>query len=69
LRAVTFLPVRLSVILLPQSRGFDDGVLYLGVLDGGVVSDACVGADEGVWADDGWISCMALADGVRPTVY
>jgi len=26
----------------------DDGVLYLGVLDGGVVSDAGVGADEGV---------------------
>ncbi len=28
-----------------------DGVLYLGVLDGGVVSDARVGADEGVGAD------------------
>lgn len=29
----------------------DDGVLYLGVSDGGVVSDARVGADEGVGAD------------------
>ncbi len=28
-----------------------DGVLYLGVSDGGVVSDARVGADEGVGAD------------------
>ena len=26
-------------MLLPQSRGFDDGVLCLGVSDGGVVSD------------------------------
>ena len=34
---------RLSVILLPQSRGFDDGVLGLGVPDGCVVSDARVG--------------------------
>ncbi len=33
------------MILLPQSRGFDDGVLYLGVPDDGVVSDARVGAD------------------------
>ena len=44
LRMVTFLPMRLSVILLLQSRGFDDGVLYLGVLDGGVVSDTRLGA-------------------------
>ena len=28
----------------------DDGVLYLRVSDGGVVSDACVGAYVGVWA-------------------
>ena len=53
----------LSVILLPQSRGFDDGVLCLGVSNGGVVSYARVGAD------DGWISCIALANGVHPTVY
>jgi len=38
LRVVVFWPVGLSVILLPQSRGFDDGVFYLGVSDGGVVS-------------------------------
>jgi len=35
---VTFWPVGLSVILLPQSRGFDDGVLDLCVLDGDVVT-------------------------------
>ena len=29
----------------------DDAVLHLGVGDGGVVSDACVGTDEGVWSD------------------
>jgi len=29
--------MRLSVMWLLQSWGFDDGVLYLGVLDGGVV--------------------------------
>ena len=38
LRMVGFWPMRLSVILLPQSRVFDDGVLYLGVLCGVVVS-------------------------------
>jgi len=59
---VMFWPMRLSVILLPQSRGFDDGVLYLGVSDSGVVSDARVGADVGVGAygavvsDDGGAS-------------
>jgi len=46
-----FWSMRLSVILLPQSRGFDDGVLCLGVSDGGVVSYARVGADEGVDVD------------------
>jgi len=50
---LTFLPVRLSVVLLSQSRGFEDGVHGLGVSDGGVVSDARVGADEGVGADLG----------------
>ena len=40
-----------SVILLPQSRGFEDGVLCLGVSDGGVVSYVRVGVDERVWAD------------------
>ena len=29
----------------------DDGVLYLGVSDGGVVSDAGVGTDKGCWAN------------------
>ena len=48
---VAFWPVGLSVILLLYSWGFDDGVLCLGVLDGGVVSDARVGADEGVGVD------------------
>ncbi len=38
LRMVTFLSMRLSVMCLPQSRGFDDGVLYLGVSDGDVVA-------------------------------
>jgi len=46
-----FWSMRLSVILLPQSRGFDDGVLCLGVSDGGVVSYARVGDDEGVDVD------------------
>lgn len=45
----------LSVILLPQSRGFNDGVLCLGVSNGDVVSYARVEADEKVWADGGWI--------------
>jgi len=49
-RMVTFWPMRLSVILLPRSSGFLDGVLCLGVSDGGVVSDARVGADERVGA-------------------
>ena len=31
LRMVTFLQMGLSVMCLPQSRSFDDGVLYLGV--------------------------------------
>ena len=46
LRMVTFWPVGLSVILLPQSVGalHDEGVLSLGVSDGGVVSDAYTGA-------------------------
>jgi len=37
------LAYEVSVILLPQSRGFEDGVLCLGVSDGGVVSDAYSG--------------------------
>jgi len=49
--------------------GFNDGILYLGVSDGGVVSCVRLGADESVWADDGWISCITLANGVHPTVY
>jgi len=51
LRMVTFLSMRLSVMCIPQSRGFDDGVLYLGVLYGGVVSDTRLGADVCVRAD------------------
>ena len=51
LRMVMFWPVGLSVMGLPQWRGFDDGVLCLGVSDGGVVSYARVGADEGVGVD------------------
>ena len=35
MRVVTFWPVGLSLILLPQSRGFDDGVLCLGVAEDG----------------------------------
>jgi len=56
------LAYEVSVILLPQSRGFEDGVLYLSVSDGGLVSDARVGADVGVGAygavvsDDGGAS-------------
>jgi len=38
LRVVTFWTMRLSVILLPQSWGFDDGVLCFRVLYGVVVS-------------------------------
>jgi len=62
---VTFWPVGLSVILLPRSRGFDDGVLYLGVSDGGVVSDARVGVDERVWADDGCVRKISLLSSDR----
>ena len=47
-----------------------DGVLYLGVPGGGVVSDARVGADEGVGADlavfaddDGSSDCCSAVDG------
>jgi len=47
---VPFWTMRLSVFLLPQSRGFDDGVLCLGVSDGGGVSDARVWPDVCVWA-------------------
>jgi len=36
LRMVTFWPIRLSVIILPQSRGFKDGVLYLDIQYAGV---------------------------------
>ena len=41
----------LSVMGLSQWRDFDDGVLYLGVLYGGVVSDTRLGADVCVRAD------------------
>jgi len=49
----------------------EGGVLYLRVHDGGVVSDACVGADVGVgadlavFADDGRASngCSAVDEG------
>jgi len=69
---VTFWPVGRSVIILPQSRGFDDGgVLCLGVLDGGVVSDARVGADESVGSNlamvsdyDGGSYCCAAVDDI-----
>jgi hypothetical protein len=33
-----------------ECAAHNDGVLYLRVSDGGVVSDACVGAYVGVWA-------------------
>ena len=50
----------------------DEGILDLGVVDGGVVADAGVGADVGVganfavFADDGVTSdgCSAVDDGV-----
>jgi len=45
------LPIRLSVMRLPQSWGFDDGVLYFGVTDCCVVSDARVWVNEGVGAN------------------
>ena len=34
----------------------DDAVLDLGVLDGDMVSDGCVGADAGCWADGAVVS-------------
>jgi len=45
--------MRLSVMCLPQSRGFDDGFLYIGVLYGVMVSEECVRIDlcvrRGMW--------------------
>ena len=62
MRMVAFWPVGLSVILLPQSRGFEDGVLCLGVSDGGVVSDARVGVDVCVRADLALVSPALCED-------
>jgi len=63
------LPIRLSVRRLPQSWGFDDGVLYFGVTDCCVISDARVWADEGVETNlamvsdyDGGSHCCAAVD-------
>jgi hypothetical protein len=55
----------------------DDGVIYLGVEDGGVVSDACVwayvcvGADGAVFADDGGASYggPAVDDGASSAIH
>jgi len=68
-----FWPMRLSVILLPQSWGFEGGVFYFGVTDCCVISGARVGANEGVETNlavvsdyDGGSYCCAAVEGGAP---